>query len=94
MSYRHRLAGADTGSATALLVGTSPVLAAIANDARIAISLDPAVAVFIGTASSFNATTACIGGAASGARFTERDYRGEVWVKAEGATGVVRRWEV
>ena len=92
--WKDRLTGSPSAIVSCVPVGTSPVLIATAFDGRTCLTLQPDLAIFVGVATNFNATNSCIGFVASGGYYQERDYRGPVYVKAEGATGVVRRFEV
>jgi hypothetical protein len=84
---------AATGIATTVSVPTVPVLAAGSSYNRIAITIQPTDRIVIGLASNFNATTAAIMDVPSGTVFEERDYKGDIYVKAEGAAVPVRLWE-
>jgi hypothetical protein len=92
--YKERLAGSATGVATTIAVGTSPVQVRPLNDDRICLTLQPLAEVLVGVASDMTATSGVISAVPSGAVYEDRDYRGQVYVKAEGATALVRTWEV
>lgn len=87
--YKDRLAGSPTAVATAVYCGTQPQLLYAADDNRISINAQAVGDGYVGPASTMTAS-ACFAFVASGALFEERDYRGALFGKSEGATVMFR----
>lgn len=94
--YREFLTGAPTAFATTVYAGTAPQLLHAADSQRISLTVQTIGAGgLVGIATNFTATSNAIQSipAADGS-FEERDYKGAVYGRTEGATAGFRVWKV
>lgn len=95
--YKDHLIGSTTGVATAIPVGTVPVLLAAASGDRVALSISADVAgAALGIASNFTATSKRLHQftATYGEHTLPLPYKGDVYGKTEGATGLLHIFDV
>lgn len=91
--YKDHLIGSATAVATSMPVGTSPVLLAPAAD-RVRLDIYADVAGHVGVSPTFTASTLRVAPIATGGKVSEPDFKGAVYGKSEGATGVFQVFDV